>query len=103
MEGEHLGKHRVKKFLQKWHQDGQVGEDFSEYLKVKAARSSEPSWDVLTYSLPQVDRIIDEGELADPITGQSKIYYLVKWNGLFYDASTWESEDQMQSVSSLLI
>ncbi|KAI8331392.1 P-loop containing nucleoside triphosphate hydrolase protein [Chlamydoabsidia padenii] len=83
VEGEHLGKHRVKKFLQKWHQDGQVGEDFSEYLKV--------------------DRIIDEGELADPITGQSKIYYLVKWNGLLYDSSTWESEDEMQTIDPIKI
>jgi hypothetical protein len=35
VEGEHLGKHRVKKFLQKYHQDGDVGEDFKENLKVK--------------------------------------------------------------------
>jgi hypothetical protein len=78
IEGEHLGKHRVKKFLTKWHQDGQRGEDFSEYLKV--------------------DRIIDEGELADPVTGEPSIFYLVKWNGLFYDASTWESEEDVQKV-----
>ncbi|KAI8096416.1 SNF2 family N-terminal domain-containing protein [Halteromyces radiatus] len=83
VEGEHLGKHRVKKFLQKWHQDGQVGEDFTEYLKV--------------------DRIIDEGELMDPITGENKIYYLVKWNGLLYDASTWESEADMQNIDPIKI
>lgn len=35
IESEHLGKHRVKKFLQKYHQDGDKGEDFKEYLKVK--------------------------------------------------------------------
>ena len=34
IEGEHLGKHRVKKFLQKWNQDGQRGEVFKDYLKV---------------------------------------------------------------------
>lgn len=34
IEGEHLGKHRVKKFLKKWHEDGQRGEDFRDYLKV---------------------------------------------------------------------
>jgi hypothetical protein len=34
IEGEHLGKHRVKKFLQKYHQDGNKGEDFKDYLKV---------------------------------------------------------------------
>ncbi|KAI9305451.1 P-loop containing nucleoside triphosphate hydrolase protein [Cunninghamella echinulata] len=83
VEGEHLGKHRVKKFLQKWYQDGQVGEDFSEYLKV--------------------DRIIDEGELMDPMIGENRIYYLVKWNGLFYDASTWESETDMQNIDPVKI
>ncbi|CAO3638143.1 unnamed protein product [Cunninghamella blakesleeana] len=83
IEGEHLGKHRVKKFLQKWYQDGQVGEDFTEYLKV--------------------DRIIDEGELMDPNTGENRIYYLVKWNGLFYDASTWESETDMLNIDPVKI
>lgn len=34
IEGEHLGKHRVKKFLQKWNAEGQRGEDFREHLKV---------------------------------------------------------------------
>lgn len=82
IEAEHLGKHRVKKFLTKWNLDGQKGEDYSEYLKV--------------------DRIIDEGELADPITGEPSIFYLVKWNGLFYDASTWESEEDVQKVSNSL-
>ncbi|KAI8091622.1 SNF2 family N-terminal domain-containing protein [Thamnidium elegans] len=80
IEAEHLGKHRVKKFLTKWNSEGQKGEDYSEYLKV--------------------DRIIDEGELADPITGEPSIFYLVKWNGLFYDASTWESEDDVQKMDA---
>lgn len=34
IEGEHLGKHRVKKFLQKWNAEGQRGEDFRDHLKV---------------------------------------------------------------------
>lgn len=34
IENEHLGKHRVKKFLQKFYQDGEKGEDYKEYLKV---------------------------------------------------------------------
>lgn len=34
IEAEHLGKHRVKKFMQKYHHDGEKGEDFKEYLKV---------------------------------------------------------------------
>ncbi|KAG2220859.1 hypothetical protein INT45_010921 [Circinella minor] len=80
IEGEHLGKHRVKKFLQKWNQDGQRGEVFKDHLKV--------------------DRVIDEGELQDPTTGENKIYFLVKWNGLFYDASTWESEDDLREIDS---
>ncbi|CAO3677494.1 unnamed protein product [Rhizopus stolonifer] len=83
IEGEHLGKHRVKKFLTKWYQDGQKGEDFSEYLKV--------------------DRIIDEGELRDMVTGEPKLYYLVKWRGLFYDASTWESEQDVQKMDETKI
>ncbi|KAI9278311.1 SNF2 family N-terminal domain-containing protein [Phascolomyces articulosus] len=78
IQGEHLGKHRVKKFLQKWNQDGQRGEDFRDHLKV--------------------DRVIDEGELQDPTTGENKIFFLVKWNGLFYDASTWESEEDLRKI-----
>ncbi|ORX61446.1 hypothetical protein DM01DRAFT_1395195 [Hesseltinella vesiculosa] len=83
IEGEHLGKHRVKKFMQKWLQDGQTGDDFKEHLKV--------------------DRIIDEGELADPVTGEPKVFYLVKWRGLMYDASTWESEADMLSIDAVKI
>ncbi|KAI8147251.1 SNF2 family N-terminal domain-containing protein [Fennellomyces sp. T-0311] len=83
IEGEHLGKHRVKKFLQKWNQDGQRGEDFRDYLRP--------------------DRVIDEGELQDPVTGENKVYFLVKWNGLFYDASTWETEDDLRKIDDSTI
>ncbi|KAI7898024.1 SNF2 family N-terminal domain-containing protein [Cokeromyces recurvatus] len=83
VEAEHLGKHRIKKFLTKWNQDGQRGEDYSEYLKI--------------------DRIIDEGDLMDPLTGKTILYYLVKWNGLFYDASTWESEEDVKEMDSTKI
>lgn len=34
IENEHLGKHRVKKFMQKYHEEGGKGEDFQEYIKV---------------------------------------------------------------------
>lgn len=51
----------------------------------------------MTYT--QVDRVIDEGELTDPLTDENKIYFLVKWNGLFYDSSTWETEDDLRQVS----
>ncbi|KAI9015336.1 SNF2 family N-terminal domain-containing protein [Phycomyces nitens] len=78
IENEHLGKHRVKKFMQKWYLDGQKGEDFREYLKV--------------------DRVIDEGELADASTGQVAVYYLVKWNGQPYDMCTWESEKDIRRI-----
>ncbi|RCI00137.1 hypothetical protein CU097_010915 [Rhizopus azygosporus] len=80
IENEHLGKHRVKKFLQKYHDDGNRGEDFQEHLKI--------------------DRVVDDGELEDPETGDSKIYYLVKWSGLFYDQATWETEDDVRKVDS---
>lgn len=69
--------------MAKWTQEGQKGEDYSEYLKV--------------------DRIVDEGELGDPITGEARIFYLVKWSGLFYDASTWESEEDVQKVNIPLL
>ncbi|KAI8974348.1 P-loop containing nucleoside triphosphate hydrolase protein [Pilobolus umbonatus] len=78
IQGEHLGKHRVKKFLDKYHMDGDKGEDFSEQLKV--------------------DRVVDDGELEDPETGENKIYYLVKWNGTFYDSCTWETEEDIRKV-----
>ncbi|RCH81139.1 Chromodomain-helicase-DNA-binding protein, partial [Rhizopus stolonifer] len=81
IEAEHLGKHRVKKFMQKYYQDGNRGEDFKEHLKI--------------------DRVIDDGELEDPTTGESKIYYLVKWNGLFYDNATWETEEDVRKVDSI--
>lgn len=69
--------------MTKWNQEGQRGEDYSEYLKI--------------------DRIIDEGELGDPVTGESSIFYLIKWNGQFYDASTWESEEDVRNVCILVI
>lgn len=74
-----MGKHRVKKFLRKWEEDGQRGEDFREYLKL--------------------DRIIDEGEIEDPDTGEVKIYYLCKWNASFYDSCTWEKEEDAEKVN----
>lgn len=39
IEGEHLGKHRVKKFLQKYHQDGERGEDYKDYMKVRKIKN----------------------------------------------------------------
>ncbi|KAI8079886.1 SNF2 family N-terminal domain-containing protein [Halteromyces radiatus] len=78
IEAEHLGKHRVKKFIRKWEDDGEKGEDFREYLKL--------------------DRIVDEGELEDPSTGDLKIYYLCKWNALFYEHCTWEKEEDVEAI-----
>jgi hypothetical protein len=34
VESAHLGKHRVKKFLSKYHAEGEKGDDYQEYLKV---------------------------------------------------------------------
>ncbi|ORZ14695.1 SNF2 family N-terminal domain-domain-containing protein [Absidia repens] len=78
IEAEHLGKHRVKKFLKKWEEDGEKGEDFRENLKL--------------------DRVVDEGELEDPETGELKIFYLCKWNAQFYDHCTWEKEDDVEKI-----
>ncbi|KAL0088183.1 P-loop containing nucleoside triphosphate hydrolase protein [Phycomyces blakesleeanus] len=83
IEAEHLGKHRVKKFLQKWYQDGEKGEDFREHLKL--------------------DRIIDEGELTDPVSGENKIFYLAKWNGLYYDQCTWETDADVERIDKAKI
>ncbi|KAI8088403.1 hypothetical protein BDF21DRAFT_413129 [Thamnidium elegans] len=83
IESEHLGKHRVKKFLQKYHAEGEKGEDFKDFLKM--------------------DRVIDDGELEDPQTGESRVYYLVKWNNSFYDASTWETEEDVRRCDSVLL
>ncbi|KAI8331840.1 SNF2 family N-terminal domain-containing protein [Chlamydoabsidia padenii] len=78
IQNEHLGKHRVKKFLKKWEEDGEKGEDFREQLKL--------------------DRIVDEGELEDPDTGELKIFYLCKWNAQFYDQCTWEKEEDVEKM-----
>jgi hypothetical protein len=78
IQNEHLGKHRVKKFLRKWEEDGEKGEDFREQLKL--------------------DRIVDEGELEDPDTGELRIFYLCKWNSQFYDQCTWEKEEDVEKV-----
>jgi SNF2 family DNA or RNA helicase len=48
-----------------------------------------------------MDRVIDDGELEDPATGDSKVYYLVKWNGMFYDSSTWETEEVVRGIDSI--
>ncbi|CAO0794785.1 unnamed protein product [Mucor circinelloides] len=50
-----------------------------------------------------MDRVIDDGELEDPDTGESKVYYLVKWNGMFYDSSTWETEEDVRKTNSVLL
>jgi SNF2 family DNA or RNA helicase len=44
---------------------------------------------------------VDDGELEDPATGENKIYYLVKWNGMFYDAATWETEEDVRRVDNV--
>jgi hypothetical protein len=48
-----------------------------------------------------MDRIIDDGELEDPNTGEAKVYYLVKWYGLFYDQATWETEEDVRRVDNV--
>jgi hypothetical protein len=50
-----------------------------------------------------MDRVIDDGELEDPATGESRIYYLVKWNAMFYDQATWETEENVRRVDGVIL
>ncbi|KAG0243186.1 hypothetical protein BGX31_011141, partial [Mortierella sp. GBA43] len=78
-EGEHLGKNRVKKFMEKYGQ-------YSDYEYFNPA-------------FTKVDRIIDEGELAAP-NGEVQIFFLVKWCNTPYDGSTWELRDDILKLDA---
>ncbi|KAF9189619.1 choline dehydrogenase 6 [Haplosporangium sp. Z 767] len=76
---EHLGKNRVKKFMEKYghHSD----------------------YEFFNPSFVKVDRIIDEGELATP-SGEIQIFFLVKWCNTPYDGSTWEVRDEILKIDA---
>ena len=40
----------------------------------------------------EVDRVLDESVATDPVTGETTRYYLVKWQSMAYEDSTWELE-----------
>ncbi|KAF9281009.1 choline dehydrogenase 6 [Mortierella alpina] len=78
-DGEHLGKNRVKKFMEK---NGQQSD-----------------YEFFNPSFVQVDRVIDEGELATP-DGEIQIFFLVKWKNTPYDGSTWELRDEILKIDA---
>ncbi|KAK9764864.1 hypothetical protein K7432_007289 [Basidiobolus ranarum] len=81
VEQEHLGKNRIKRFLDKQNWDTQWGED----------QAFNPTF-------LKIDRIIDEGELSLENANEESIYFLVKWCGTPYDQSTWEKKEDVLKI-----
>ncbi|KAF9945234.1 hypothetical protein BGZ70_003953, partial [Mortierella alpina] len=73
-DGEHLGKNRVKKFMEK--------------------NGHHSDYEFFNPAFIKIDRIIDEGELT-AADGEVQIFYLVKWCNTPYDGSTWEKRDDI--------
>lgn len=46
----------------------------------------------------EVDRILDVTDSLDAITGKNIRHYLVKWKALPYEDSTWELEDDVDTL-----
>ncbi|KAK8737028.1 hypothetical protein OTU49_004766 [Cherax quadricarinatus] len=46
----------------------------------------------------EVDRILDMTETTDPTSGKLIKHYLVKWKALSYEDSTWEMEDDVDTL-----
>ncbi|KAL1920993.1 uncharacterized protein VTP21DRAFT_11628 [Calcarisporiella thermophila] len=82
IENWHMGKNRIKRFLAQFQQ-----------------RQSHNEKDMYNQDYTKVDRIIDEGELEDPMTGKLKVFYLTKWCSLPYDQCTWESTEELQQIA----
>jgi len=38
----------------------------------------------------EVDRVLDQSIVTDPVSGDQSTHYLVKWRGLAYEDCTWE-------------
>ncbi|KAL1917321.1 uncharacterized protein VTP21DRAFT_4977 [Calcarisporiella thermophila] len=82
IEGWNMGKNRIKRFLAQF-----------EHRQVTSEK------DMFNSDYANVERILDEGELEDPITGGLKVYYLTKWRSLPYEQSTWESKDELKQIA----
>ncbi|ORX92777.1 hypothetical protein K493DRAFT_263097 [Basidiobolus meristosporus CBS 931.73] len=81
VEQEHLGKTRIKRFLDKQSWDTQWGDDHA-----------------FNPAFLKIDRIIDEGEIAVEETDEESVYFLVKWCGTPYDQSTWEKKEDVLKI-----
>lgn len=46
----------------------------------------------------EVDRILDVMDSLDAISGKNIRHYLVKWKALPYEDSTWELEDDVDTL-----
>ena len=46
----------------------------------------------------EVDRVLDESVVKDPTTNEDVTHYLVKWQSLPYEDSTWELEKDVDSA-----
>ena len=46
----------------------------------------------------EVDRVLDESVVRDPTTDADVTHYLVKWQSLPYEDSTWELEKDVDSA-----
>ncbi|KAI0223822.1 hypothetical protein L0F63_002342 [Massospora cicadina] len=76
-----MAKSRIKKLL--------------EQYDVNPAKFEEP---FNTVHL-EIDRVIDEGEIADPDTRDGySVYVLVKWCGLAYEFATWEKVSKVEEL-----
>ena len=45
----------------------------------------------------EIDRVLEKSVTTDPATEEEVTYYLVKWNSLPYEDSTWELEQDVDN------
>ena len=43
----------------------------------------------------EVDRVLEESTVHDPVTGEDVVHYLVKWQSMAYEDSTWELQQDV--------
>ena len=46
----------------------------------------------------EIDRVLEKSVTTDPATEEEVTYYLVKWNSLPYEDSTWELEQDVDGT-----